>query len=35
LQAVTGDDYDALVAAKKGALEESSHIILDELKKTI
>jgi uncharacterized lipoprotein YmbA len=33
VQAVTGDDYDALIAAKNGALEKFSHMILDELKK--
>lgn len=35
VQAVTGDDYDALIAAKNGALEKFSRIILDELKKVI
>ena len=35
VQTVTGDDYDALVAAKNGALEKFSHMILDELKKAI
>jgi hypothetical protein len=33
VQAVTGYDYDALIAAKNGALEKFSHMILDELKK--
>jgi uncharacterized lipoprotein YmbA len=35
VQAVTGDDYDALITAKNGALEKFSRIILDELKKVI
>jgi uncharacterized lipoprotein YmbA len=35
VQPVTGDDYDALVAAKNGALEKFSHMILDELKKAM
>ena len=32
VQPVSGDDYDALVAAKSKALEKLSRIILDEMK---
>ncbi len=35
VQTVTGDDYDALIAAKNGALEKFSRIIIDEMKSII
>ena len=35
VQPVSGDDYDALVAAKSMALEKLSRIILDEMKNII
>jgi hypothetical protein len=35
VEPVMGDGYDALVAAKNGALEKFSRMILDELKTTI
>jgi uncharacterized lipoprotein YmbA len=35
VQPVSGDDFDALVAAKSKALEAFSHMIIEELKKVI
>jgi len=35
VQPVSGDDFDALVAAKSKALEKFSHMILDEIKNII